>query len=222
MIPTTWTALLLLAVAVLPGAMFTFGFERQASAYGVTLADRVLRLVAASGVIVLSYALPGYAVHRLVFDGRAFAGGQFVTAWAGGVVGLLAPALLGNVLGSLYVTRSRRTGWPLLRRVLTPEREARLLRVALGRDPAPRAWDYVFAERPTAFVRVRCHDGSWVGGLFGDASYAGTYPNEADLLLQEGWPVDANGAFGDTPLGYPVYVAAGTIAQIEFLDAKEG
>src|SRR3712207_4757843 len=104
MIPTTWTALLLLTVAVLPGAMFTFGFERQASAYGVTLADRVLRFVAVSAVLAIAYAAPAYALHRLLFAGQPFHGGQFVAVWAGAAVALVAPAVAGSALGGLYAT----------------------------------------------------------------------------------------------------------------------
>lgn len=54
----------MLVAAVLPGAMFTYGFERQAGAFGVTLADRVLRFVAVSVVFDLAYAWPAYLLHR--------------------------------------------------------------------------------------------------------------------------------------------------------------
>lgn len=217
MAPTTWTGLLLLAVAVLPGAMFTFGFERQASAYGVTLADRALRFVAASAVLAVLYALPAYAVHRLLFADRPFLSGQFVAAWAAAAAGLVLPAVAGSVLGGLYVTRGKRTRWRLIRRFLSREREERLLRLALGRDPAPRGWDFLFSARPTAYLRVRLHDGGWIGGLFGAASYAGGFPHDPDLHLEEAWPVDADGTFGDAPLGYSVYVPAATIAYIEIV-----
>lgn len=92
MVPTTWTALLLLCIAVLPGATFTFGFERQASAYGVALADRVLRFAAVSVAIDAVLAWPGYLAYRAWFADRAFAGGQFAAAWTLVVVGAVGPA----------------------------------------------------------------------------------------------------------------------------------
>ena len=217
MVPTTWTALLLLTVAVLPGAMFTFGFERQAGAFRVTLADRVLRFVAASALFDLAYAWPAYGLYRWVLSSTRFDLGQFAVAWCGAVSGVGLPLLLGSVLGGLYVTRGKRTGWSGVRRWLPPERESRVLRAALGRDRAPRAWDQYFAQRPTTYLRVRRQDGGWLGGLFAASSYAGVFPHDRDLLLEEVWPVDEQGAFGDAPLGYSAYVPADTIAYVEFV-----
>jgi hypothetical protein len=214
--PTTWTALLLLLVAVLPGATFTFGFERQVSAYGVTLADRVLRFVAVSVAFDLLYAWPAYAAYRLWVADRPPGAGQFALAWAAVVVTAGAPAVLGSVVGGLYATRTSRLGWAWLRRtLLPPRREARLFRIALGRDPAPRAWDDFFSDRPEAYLRVRTTSGEWLGGWFGTASYAGGFPQEPDLLIEQAWPVRADGTFGDAPLGYPLYIPAATIAHLE-------
>ena len=123
--PTTWTALLLLVVAVLPGAMFTFAFERQAGAFGVTLADRVLRFVAASVVFNALYAWPGYLAHRATCCDAGLDMTEFVVGWASAVVGLTLPALLGRIVGGLYVTQSDRRGWDWVRRRLSAEREAR-------------------------------------------------------------------------------------------------
>lgn len=216
MVPTTWTALLLLLVAVLPGAMFTFGFERQVSAYGATLADRVLRFVAVSVVFDLLYAWPAYAAYRLWLDGEPVGAAQFAVAWGAMVATALVPATLGSVVGGLYATRNSRHGWEWLRRaVLPPPREARLLRLVLGRDPAPRAWDDLFSERPVAYLRVRTTTGEWLAGRFAQASYAGGFPYERDLLLEEAWPVDADGTLGPWPLGYPVYIPAASIAYID-------
>jgi len=125
MIPTTWTALLLLMVAVLPGAAFTFSFERQAGAFGATLADRALRFVGVSSALAALYAWPVYGAYRLVFDGRAFQGGQFAAAWAGGVAALALPALAGSILGGLYASRGARDGWQLIR-------DRRLRRAGVG------------------------------------------------------------------------------------------
>lgn len=217
MLPTTWTALLLLALAVLPGATFTFALERQAGLYGVALADRLLRFVAASLVFDAVYAWPAYAAYRAWFAGEPFGGGQFAAAWSGAVVAAVVPAVAGTLLGVLYATRRSRSGAAWARRLLPPAREARLLRALLGRAPEPRAWDFVFSAAKPAYLRVRTTDGSWIGGRFAGASYAGGYPDAADLLIEEAWPIDADGAFGDASLGYPVYVPAATIAYVEVL-----
>jgi hypothetical protein len=48
MLPTSLVALGIILIAVLPGAVYTWAFEREAGSYGVTLADRTLRFLAAS------------------------------------------------------------------------------------------------------------------------------------------------------------------------------
>ncbi|HWL37946.1 MAG TPA: DUF6338 family protein [Frankiaceae bacterium] len=215
MVPTTWTALLLLVVAVLPGAMFTFGFERQVSAYGATLADRVLRFVAVSVVFDLLYAWPAYLAYQAWLDGEPVGAGQFAVAWLGVAATTGVPAGVGWALGGLYSTRRARDGWEWIRRWLPPEREKRLLDLALGATPAPRAWDDLFSHRPTAYLRILCTNGRWVGGAFGEASYAGGFPNEADLVIEEAWPIDADGMFGEEPFGYALYVPSASIAHVE-------
>lgn len=217
MIPTNWTALLLLAVAVLPGAMFTFAFERQAGAFGVSLADRVLRFVAVSGLLAVLYAWPAYGFHRFVFDAKPFRTAQFAVAWCAAVVGLALPAAAGTALGGLYATRGTRTGWQRIRKGLTPERETRLLQAALGRDPAPRAWDHYFSERPTVYLRVRRQDGTFMAGLFAQNSYAGGFPQDGDLLLEQAWSLDEDGALTKA-LDYSLYIPAGTISDVEIIE----
>lgn len=134
------------------------------------------------------------------------------------------PAVVGTVLGGLYATRTERNGWEGLRRYLSPEQETRLLRVALERTPAPRAWDNLFSERPNVYLRVRLANDTWIGGRFADASYAGGFPHDTDLYLEETWKMDQEtGAFvGESGLGIPIYIAAGQIRWIEIEAEQTG
>lgn len=220
MVPSTGEALLILLLAVLPGAMFTFGFERQAGAFKVTFADRVLRFVAVSAAFDLLYALPLYVVRRTVLS-DGLDPPRFALLWVAAALALGLPAMAGSVLGGLYSTRTTRDGWHRVRRRLSAAREVRLLEIALGKNPAPRAWDHVFSERTGSYLRIRLQDGGWIGGSFAEASYAGTFPHDGDLFLREAWPVDADGVFGDAPLGYAVYVPAATIAYVEIVPPSE-
>lgn len=69
--------------------------------------------------------------------------------------------------------------------------------------------------RPSAYLRVRLVDGRWIAGRFAADSYAGGYPNDPDLLLEEAYALDEDtGAIGD-PLAYPVHIPAGQISWIE-------
>ena len=47
--PNTFQALAVLLVALLPGALYVWSFERQAGRWGIGLSDRVLRFVGGSG-----------------------------------------------------------------------------------------------------------------------------------------------------------------------------
>jgi hypothetical protein len=68
------------------------------------------------------------------------------------------------------------------------------------------------------YVRVRTTDGTWLAGTFADRSYAGGYPHDADLLLEEAWTISPDdGTLGDQGLGYPVYVPASQIGWLELI-----
>jgi Family of unknown function (DUF6338) len=214
--PDSLLALGILLVAVLPGAIYTWAFEREAGPYGVTLADRVLRFVAGSTVMHLVLGWPEYLVFRLAIEGRErILAGQFAVLWLGLLVLAALPAAAGTVLGELYATRTARTGWRGLRRWLTANQERRLLRFLLGRDPAPRAWDDLFSEQLQCYLRVRTTGDRWLAGKFAGASYAAGYPDQPDLLMEEAYEVDQETGLLGRGLGYPLYIAAGQIAWVE-------
>ncbi|MEX0874880.1 MAG: DUF6338 family protein [Actinomycetota bacterium] len=107
--------------------------------------------------------------------------------WLVPIAYVVAPIALGTVSG-LSIHR-----WPGLSRVL------------VGRDPAPRAWDFLFSPRPTGVVRIQFKDGRYAGGLFADSSYAAGYPEEPqDFYLERMYRVLEDGSFaeGDTEGGY--------------------
>lgn len=219
MVPSTAPGLFILLVVVLPGSVYTWAYERQTSAYGVTLADRFLRFVAVSVIFQLLLAWPEYGVYRLaVIRHHHVLSGEFAVLSAGAVLLVALPAVVGTVLGGLYATRTARVGWPWIRAHVSASTEARILRVALGRTPAPRAWDNLFSERPNVYLRIRLATDKWIAGRFAEASYAGGFPNDADLLLEEAWAVDPDtGDLGNTGLGFPLYIPAATIDWIEVI-----
>ena len=65
-------------------------------------------------------------------------------------------------------------------------------------------------------ISVQTTDGTPVGGLFANDSYAGGLPNDADLFLEDAWDLAEDGSFGKS-LGYPVYIPAGQIARMEIV-----
>jgi hypothetical protein len=210
-LPNTIVGLLVIVVAVLPGLIYTLGFERQAGDYGATLADRTLRFIAVSAVYHLIVGWPEYWVYRVTLAERGpLSAGEFALLWLVTTAAVVVPLAIGTVLGHMYRTRSRRPAW-----------QRRLLRIALGPDVAPRAWDELFSERPTTYLRVRTTEGNFLGGLFASRSYAAGFPQEPDLLLEEAYRVDPDtGELGER-LGYPVYIAAGKIAWLEIVRPQD-
>ena len=88
--------------------------------------------------------------------------------WLIPVVYVTTP-IVGGTLAGLSVNR-----WPTISRIVA------------GRDPAPRAWDFLFAGNPVGVIRVRLRaNDRWVGGWFGEHSYAAGYPEQPQDLLVE-------------------------------------
>jgi hypothetical protein len=212
--PASVPALLVLLVAVLPGSVYTWAFERQASRHGVTFADRVLRFVGVSAAFALLFAWPAYGTWRGVYAGRPFGVAQFGVAWVALGAGLGLPALSGSVVGGLYASRHDRQGWLRLRRWLPPPWERRMLLVTTGRDREPRAWEAAFGRPRSGYVRIKTVDGTWFAGPR-DRMVVGAFPQDPDIWLEQAWPVDADGAIGRAPAGYRVYLPASRIAWVE-------
>jgi hypothetical protein len=223
--PGSVIGFLIVVVAVLPGAAYTWAFERQAGSFGVSFADRTLRFIGSSVAFHLVLAPLDWWLYRTVVPlGKTVDGGEFLAVWAAVAVLSLLPYTLGAILGGLYRTRENRdAGWTWVRRWLSEAAEKRLLRVVLGHDPAPRAWDHLFAPRPNTFVRAKLTDGTWVAGKFFAQSYAGGYPNPTDLLLEEAWSIDpVDATLGEHGLGYALYISADQIAWLEILGTERG
>jgi hypothetical protein len=151
-VPPTFVAVAVLIVAVLPGAAYTFAFEREAGNFGVTAGDRVLRFVASSTVFHLLFTPVDYGIYRLLTGQTGELGiVAFALVYLAVLASVALPAVTGTVLAGLYATRDSRENWTWVRRRLSAEHESRLLRALLGRDPAPRAWDNLFSARPTFY-----------------------------------------------------------------------
>lgn len=224
--PTTFTALLVLFVAILPGALYTWAFEREVGRWGIGLSDRLLRFVGVSALFLTLLTYPAHYLWRnylhvpgdadrftnLVLDGATVPPWLYVVP-----VGYVAVPL---ALGSLAAVAVRRK-W-------------RMARLLAGADPAPRAWDFLFAARPHGVVRIRLQDGAgWVGGLFRETSYAAGYPDEPqDLYLQETYQLLSSGEFAAdasgelVSLGSSLLVKWEDILHLEFFadpdESKEG
>jgi hypothetical protein len=209
--PQTFQAAVVVVIALLPGALYVWSFERQAGRYGIGLSDRVLRFVGGSAVFLAIFAIPLYWVFATY--GSAFARGEPLPTWLGlvPIAYVAVPTGIGTLIGL-----GRRRGW-------------RLVDGLTGPDPAPRAWDYLFQYNVDGWIRCKLKSGTWLGGAYADAngrrSYAAGYPEPQDLYLAASVAVDSEtGEFELDEQGYPKLGTGGLLVrweEVEYLEFIE-
>lgn len=159
----------LLLVALLPGALATWSFERWAGRFGIELQDRALRFVGGSAILLSISAGPLYWLYANYWD--RFVDRQALPwwIWFAPVLYTMLPVAGGGLLGMGW-----KNNWSWARHVS-------------GRDRTPQAWDHLFQDRPTGWIRCKLKSGTWVGGAFGEVDgrrpYASGYPESQDLFL---------------------------------------
>lgn len=207
--PDTALGVLVVIVAVLPGASFTWALERKVGGWGLRRTDRLLRFITVSIVFHVVLGWGEYALYRHQLQNITTSGtmevGQFAALWLGTVVLLVVPAIVGATLGWMYKTRSKRHKclvWLTTR--------------LLGKTPAPSGWDFLFSDEPSCYLRIRTHEGTYIGGKFAADSYASAFPNDADVVIEEAYSIEEDGKFGE-PLGYPLYISKAEMAWLEVL-----
>jgi hypothetical protein len=192
---STLQALVVVFLAVLPGALYPWSFEQQAGRWGATAGDRVHRFVGASAfflVIELS-VLYGVVYRKFMLTG-ALADGDPLPEWTwllppGFVV---VPVVVGSLAGRAAY---RRRPW---------------VSSLTGPTPAPRAWDHLFATADlTGWIRLRLVDASWVCGLWvltgnGTEELRRGYPESQDLLVADLAEIDVDGDFITDAGGDPI------------------
>lgn len=196
----TLQGLLVVVLALLPGALYTWAFEQQAGPWGIGLSDRVLRFIGSSAVLHAVLAPATYELwRRFVENGRVDRGEALPPAiWLVPIAYVAFPLVTGRIIG--VGTRKR-------------ERWAKFF---TGPAPAPTAWDHVFSTGGLeAWVRIKLTDGSWVGGAYTERvlrSYASGYADRRDLYLAWTAPLDQiTGEFEPDPSGQPRLQQAGLL-----------
>jgi hypothetical protein len=183
----TFQALAVGIVAILPGALYTWAFEREVGNWGAGLSDRLYRFVGFSALFHAVLAYPEFLIWRSVLHvGTASTGfhdrlssGEQVAWWL-----FLIPVA--------YVAAPTCMGFLTAR---SAAENGRLARALVGRNPPPRAWDALFWREPSFLIRLKLRDDTWVGGLFGEGSSASGYPEPKDLLLEETYDMLPDGSF---------------------------
>jgi len=192
-VPSSFQAVAAIVLALLPGALYVWAFERQAGRYGIGASDRVLRFIGGSAVILAIFSTPLYLLYSEYWT--AVEAGDDVPLPLAAVppAFVLIPTIAGTVIG-----KGLRTG-------------SKWAKALTGPDPAPRAWDFLFQYHVDGWIRCRLKSGVWIAGAYAEAngrqSYAAGYPEPQDLYLASSVGCDPDtGEFeldddGDAKLG---------------------
>jgi hypothetical protein len=211
--PETFQGIAVVALVLLPGALYIWSFERLVGAWGVGLSDRLFRFVGVSSLFhVVLLPVTFWIWDAYVRSGRLPAGDVPLALWLGPLAYVGVPVAVGTLVGLGTV---RRAGWA---------------RTFTGPAPAPRAWDHLFFGKPEGWIRLRLKSGAWLGGGYAEGetglqSYAAGYPEDPDLLLAEAVETDPDsGEFlfdedGDPILrGSALLVRREEVEYLEFID----
>ena len=205
---TGLSAAALVLVALLPGALFSWSFERWAGRFGIALKDRALRFLGASAVLLSVAAGPLYWIYANYWD--VFVNREPLPWWFWGlpILYTIVPLLAGSLVGYAW-----KRNWP----------GARLI---IGRDRAPRAWDHLFQDQPAGVIRCRLKSGIWIAGMYAEADghgpFASGYPEQQDLYLPAFLAIDPDtGQIFVNDRNDPLVLDAGVLVrweEIEFLE----
>ncbi|MDP4512028.1 DUF6338 family protein [Nonomuraea turcica] len=203
--PTTFMQVMIVILLVLPGVSYQFVRERlRGLAPGhKELGERVLRALTAGIVLDTVYVvLGGEWLVRLFYDRQQ---GWLADAATNPRLAALAALLLLVVIpaGSAWLV-----GWLAVRGT------------GSAYKPTPTAWDDAFSKRAHCFVRARLKSGHWVGGWYGERSFASGYPQSADVYLQTAWALSKAGRFEHSlPYSGGVYIRMDEVECLDFIEA---
>lgn len=212
--PSTFEAVAVLALVLLPGALYTWSFERLAGRWGAAFSDRVFRFVGASAIFQAAAAPASFWFVSHQWP-KFRSGGEDPSwgLWLVAIVYVAVPLAAGSLVGS-----GTRKG-------------AKWATFVTGPDPAPRAWDYLFQGERDGWIRLRLKSGSWLAGGYATASnglksYTAGYPEAQDLYLATAIRVDEDsGEFLLDEAGELQQLAGGLLVRwdeveyLEFIDA---
>ncbi|WP_159037187.1 DUF6338 family protein [Streptomyces specialis] len=175
---STFQALVVALVFMLPGALYTWDFERTLGDWGLSAADRLLRFTGSSAVFhALLAPVTWWFYREQIVTGRLAEGHASWWLWPA----VLAYTALPTAAGRIVALATRRgDAWS---------------RLVTGGAPAPRAWDHVFSSRRPAWLRIRLKETEpgeecWVFGSYTTpddrlGAYAAGYGQERDLYLAD-------------------------------------
>ncbi|HEU4905080.1 MAG TPA: DUF6338 family protein [Solirubrobacterales bacterium] len=212
MTPDTGTAILVLAIFVLPGFITLLFRERLYVVKGQdTPFERLLQALFNSAIVFALIIGGGLALGLDKADLSEFYRGEKTLGEdliAGVIIFLVLPIALA-VIGSLWMSSKRLRPW-LLRRAGSSEAHNML-----------SGWNELFGKQDPAMIRATLSDGRVMGGFYGDGSLAGYSQHTQDLYLSQRWELDAESWFvAPAPNSLGVWLPRESIVSLEVYALK--
>lgn len=217
-IPSTASQLIIALLLVTPGAIYqiTRSRLRGPTPDDASATNRILRALGFSAGLNAIYAIVGGPqLYGLISDDETRQ-----LSWTGALSNLRS---IGWLALLLYVAvPALLAGAGALATKYLPRVRQQLKLPRLSYDPTPRAWDAAFARQTEpCYVRVLTTDGRWVGGYFSGNGFVSSYPEPADMFVDEAWLMSDDGEFlRAQPNSRGMYVRCDDIRTIEFIDSQ--
>ncbi|WP_101953240.1 DUF6338 family protein [Mycobacterium intracellulare] len=219
---STFQALLVAVIAVLPGAVYTIARESHGASWAwrktdaATLIFRFLATSAAFHALLAPATYYGY--RHVVVTGATAPKGLPWSWWVAIAAYVTVPYLVGVCMEDSreWKPSSRRVlGWP-------KNTLKRLLAFISGIDPEPRAWDRLFSKNRTGYVTLKLKDSQeWKAGIWYRPAYASAYGEDQELYIAEQIAVSPEGVVSSDDHGNPVYLGVGLLirwSEIEYVE----
>jgi hypothetical protein len=85
--------------------------------------------------------------------------------------------------------------------------------------PIPKAWDYFFSRRISCWIVATLKDGRVFAGLYGQASFASSFPSQEDLYLEKLCDLSPEGKItGVSPLSVGGIIEMENVSTLEFFE----
>lgn len=182
-LPTTIDALIIIALVVSPGYVFTQIARRSIAHIQEPTDLRFLLTIITAGLGIQLLFFPLYTRFFIPFyTSGTLMQHQFGIFFWVLIVCFLAPFFLGAIVGKAIT-------WGPIEKILDM--------IGLGyTDRMPSAWDYVIRQKGSRYVRVHLKEGrGMIGGIYHTNSLASSDPSRPDLYLEQAWQLDERGFF---------------------------
>ena len=205
---TTLQSLIIIWLAILPGALFIWAFEQSTGKWATGIRYSFLPSIGYSAVFHLFFLPLTYYLWSSYKD--PFMTGNYISFW---VWILVFPYVILPIIIGLLV------GWAIRNEESITTKWYRWIRILIGRSPVPRAWDFLFGRYPlSGWVHLRMKSGESLVGFYGQGSYVASYPETQDIYFSHTHAFNADsGEFEESNESRGLLVRWDEVEYLEFI-----